>query len=265
MKTKNVLRELIRSGQPTIGTHVHVVWGGMAEVIGHSGTIDYVEFAGQYAPFDLFALENFARAVDLHDHMSSMMKLNQQPRTFLAERAISSGIQNLLFADIRTVEDAREAVASMRPETPEAGGVKGITDSRDAGYVFPGRSPAEHVKMMEEGVVALMIEKKQAVEDLEKILAVPGVDMVQFGPSDHSMSIGIPGKEDDPAVKEAERYTIEAAIKMGIRPRVEIERAEEAEPYIEMGVRDFCIGWDLRTVYNHCREQGGALAQTLGR
>ena len=45
-KKKNVLRELINAGKPTIGTHVHSIWPGVAEVIGHSGTIDYVEFVG---------------------------------------------------------------------------------------------------------------------------------------------------------------------------------------------------------------------------
>jgi 4-hydroxy-2-oxoheptanedioate aldolase len=42
-------------------------------------------------------------------------------------------------------------------------------------------------------VVAVMIEKASAVENLEAMLSVKGVDMVQFGPAHYSMSIGIPG------------------------------------------------------------------------
>ncbi len=106
-KKRNVLRELLKAGKPTLGTHVHVIWPGIVEVIGYSRAIDYIEFAGEYAPFDLFSLENFGRAIDLFDHMSSMMKIDQQPKGYLASRAIGSGIQNLLFADIRTVEDAK--------------------------------------------------------------------------------------------------------------------------------------------------------------
>ncbi|MEE8363926.1 MAG: 2,4-dihydroxyhept-2-ene-1,7-dioic acid aldolase, partial [Dehalococcoidia bacterium] len=63
MRTNNPLRDLIEAGKPTIGTHAHVIWGGMVEAIGHSGMMDYIEFSGQYAPYDLFALENFGRAV----------------------------------------------------------------------------------------------------------------------------------------------------------------------------------------------------------
>ena len=61
MKSKNVLRELIKADKPTIGTHTFSQWPGIAEVIGFSGTMDYIEFSGQYAPYDLFSLENFGR------------------------------------------------------------------------------------------------------------------------------------------------------------------------------------------------------------
>ena len=71
-----------------------------------------MEFVGEYAPYDLFALENLGRAVDTFPHMSAMMKIEQQPRTYLAVRAIGSGIQNVLFADPRTVDDVRECVRS---------------------------------------------------------------------------------------------------------------------------------------------------------
>ena len=265
MKTKNVLRELMREGKPTIGTHAYVQWPGIAEVIGHSGAIDYVEFAGQYAPYDLFSLENFGRAVDLFDHMTAMMKLDQSPRTYLAERAIGSGIQNLLFADIRSVDDAREAVAAMRPETPEAGGVKGVAGTRDMGYVAPGITLMDYVRFLEDGVVALMIEKKGAVDNLEEILSVGGVDMVQFGAADYSMSIGVAGQYDHPDVKKAETYTIETALRMGVNPRVEVVKWQDAEPYLKMGVKDFAIGTDISIVYDFCKEQGGELARVLGR
>jgi len=114
----NRLRELLRAGKPTLGTHVHSAWPATIELVGHSGLFDYVEFAGEYAPYDLFALENLARAVDTFPHLSAMMKIEQQPRTYLGVRAIGSGIQNLLFADPRTPADVAECVAAVRAEAP---------------------------------------------------------------------------------------------------------------------------------------------------
>jgi 2-keto-3-deoxy-L-rhamnonate aldolase RhmA len=263
-KRKNVLRNLLRAGKPSLGTHVHVIWPGVVEVIGHSGAMDYIEFSAEYAPFDLFSLENFGRAFDLFDHLSSMMKIDQEPRGYLASRAIGSGIQNLLFADIRTVADAKIAVASARADTPGTAGLMGAGMRRDVGYVL-GAGSRGYVKQLEEGVIALMIEKQSAVDRLEEILSVKGIDMVQFGPADYSMSIGLPGQWDHPRVKEAERYTIETALRKGIAPRVELSDFRNAEPYLKMGVKHFCIGWDVDTLFRWCKEQGTAFSKALGR
>ena len=99
---RNRLRELLDADQPSLGTHLLCSWPSIAELVGHSGAFDYIEFVAEYAPYDLYALENLGRAVDLFDHMSSMMKIEQEPRTYLAIRAIGSGIQNVLFADPRS-------------------------------------------------------------------------------------------------------------------------------------------------------------------
>ena len=263
-KKRNILRDLLKAGKPTLGTHVHVIWPGIVEVIGHSGAIDYIEFSGEYAPFDLQSLENFGRAIDLFSHLSSMMKIDQEPKVYLASRAIGSGIQNLLFADIRTVGDAKEAIASARADMPKTEGLMGAGMRRDIGYVL-GPGSREYVRQLEEGVVALMIEKQSAVEHLEEILSIRGIDMIQFGPADYSMSIGLPGQWNHPRVKEAERYAIETALKKGIAPRVELRDFKDAEPYLKMGVKHFCIGWDVDTLYRWCKEQGEAFSKVFGR
>ena len=262
MKRRNVLREKLDKGEPTIGTHCLSIWPAIAEVAGRSGTIDYVEFVGEYGPYDLPSLENFGRAIDLFDHMSSMMKIEQQPRTYLTVRAIGSGIQNVLFADIRDPDDAREAVRATRADTPETAGVAGAGSRRDTGYGH--LSLKDYISQLEDAVVALMIEKESAVENLEEVLSVGGVDMVQFGPSDYSMSIGLPDQYDHPKVKQAEQRTIETALKMGVAPRAEIDDYSQAAPYIEMGVKDFCIGTDLAIIHDYCKVQGAGLAKALG-
>ena len=101
----NKIRELLRADQPTIGTHVHSSWPSVTEIVGHTGMFDYVEFVSEYAPFDLHGLENICRAAELHG-LSSMIKVDQAPRSFLAQRAIGAGFQSVLFADCRTVADA---------------------------------------------------------------------------------------------------------------------------------------------------------------
>ena len=54
---------------------------------------------------------------------------------------------------------------------------------------------------------------------------------------------------------------IEMALKMGMRPRVEIGSFEQAKPFIDMGVKDFCIGWDISIVAEWSRKQKAGLAE----
>ncbi|UCC15882.1 MAG: hypothetical protein JSU58_05770, partial [Dehalococcoidales bacterium] len=185
----NRLRELLNEGKPTIGTHVMCPWPGVVEVIGHSGVFDYIEYVGEYSSFSLEQLDNFGRAIELFPRMSSMMKVEEQTRGFIAMRSIDAGIQNVLFTDCRCAEDVEECVRYVRSETPEAGGIHGFGTRRSTGYGGYA-SLEEWTKAMDNVVIAIMIEKKGAMENLEEILSVKGVDMVQFGSSDYSISIG---------------------------------------------------------------------------
>jgi len=258
----NKLRQLLNEGKPTFGTHVICPWPGMVEVIGHSHAFDYIEYVGEYSPFGLEQLDNFGRAIDLFPEMSSMMKVEEQTRGFIAQRSIDSGIQNVLFTDVRSADDARECVRLVRSETPEAGGIHGCGMRRNVGYVLEGGSKA-WTEALNDTVIALMIEKKGAMDELEEILSVEGVDMVQFGPSDYSISIGVPGQGGHEDVRGAHQRMIEMALKMGVHPRIELGSFEQAKYYLDMGVRHFCIGWDIRTIFSWCKQQGAAIREFM--
>jgi 4-hydroxy-2-oxoheptanedioate aldolase len=256
----NRLRQLLNEGKPTIGTHLISPWPGMIEIIGHSGVFDYVEYVAEYSPFSLDQLEHWGRTIELFPNMSSMIKIEELCRAWVAPRAIDSGIQNVLFADVRTAEEARECVRLVRPETPEAGGVHGVGMRRNVGYVIENGKQA-WVDAMNDVVIVLMIEKKGAIENLEAILDVEGIDMVQFGGGDYSVSIGQPGGGRGEETREAYSYLIDLALKKGVHPRVELGGLEQAQRYLDMGVRHFCVGWDLTTLFRWCRDQGQVMEE----
>ena len=246
---RNQLREKLNAGQPTVGTHILSCWPTLVELIGHSGQYDYVEFTAEYAPFDMHDLDNLGRAFEVAN-LGGMIKIEQTQYTHQAMRAIGSGFQSVLFADIRSVEDAKTAVNAVRAETTIVPGARGrgllgVGMRRDVGVVRHGGQPA-YVEALNDVVIAIMVEKKSCVDNLEAILSVPGIDMVQFGGSDFSMSIGKPAQYNDPEVVAAEKYTIETALKMGKNPRVELRDPGQAAKYLDMGVQHFCIGWDVR-------------------
>src|SRR5262249_10649138 len=74
-------------------------------------------FTAEYSPFDMHDLDNLGRALELKD-LAGMIKVEQTQWTHQAMRAIGSGFQSVLFADLRTVADAHACVAAVRAETP---------------------------------------------------------------------------------------------------------------------------------------------------
>jgi 4-hydroxy-2-oxoheptanedioate aldolase len=260
---KNRLRELLDRGSPSVGTHLMSTWPTITELVGQTGQFDYVEFVAEYAPWTMHDLDNLGRAIELFPDFSGMIKIEQDTRGHLAMRAIGSGLQNVLFADVRTVEDARQCVRSVRAEHPGQAGLHGVGLRRDARTVLHVGAPG-WIDALASSVVALMIEKRQAVEDLDAILDVPGVDMVQFGPADYAMSMGLSRVDDAEKVRQVERDVIAAALRHGVAPRAEIADAGSADYYLELGVRHFCVGHDVGILHNWFSEQGARMRSVLG-
>ena len=140
---------------------------------------------------------------------------------------------------------------------------------------FGGGEHEHYVRALRDVVVAVMFEERETLEHLDEILAVPGIDMVQFGPSDFAMSAGVAQPrlvadgprvwEADQVVKNAELRVIEATLAAGVHPRAEIKKPEQSRFYVDLGVRHFSMGTDLGILANWLRTEGGALRAELDR
>lgn len=256
----NYFRALLNQGSPTNGTRLSSTWPVYTELVGISKNFDYVEFLAEYAPFSELDLENLARAAELHG-IATMIKVDFQNRGYMAQRAVSAGFQAVNFVDHRNADEVRETIRMMKPETPQDRGCFGFPNRRFIGCV-PYADQMAHAQRLRDTVLCFMIEKGEAVDNIEAICSVPGVDMVQFGPSDYSMSRGWSRNEHQKECDEAERYVIETALKHGVAPRCEIATPAEAEKYIKMGVKHFCLG-DQIQVLRKFWEGDGALMREM--
>lgn len=122
---------------------------------------------------------------------------------------------------------------------------------------------AAYVQSVADTVLAFMIEKKGAVDNLEEILEEPGVEMIQWGGSDYSMNIGHPGQADHPDVVSAKLKTFTTAIRMGIPVRAEIASADQAKEYLDLGVRHFSVGTDIAILFNFWKREGEGILRAL--
>jgi hypothetical protein len=168
--------------------------------------------------------------------MTAMMKIEQQPRTYFAVRAIGAGIPNVLFADPRTVDNVRECVRAVRAETPATGGIHGVGMRRG---LRGGRG-------------------------LARVRAGP---RGRGGGGDDREGLGggaIPGQWEHPRVKEAEARVIKTALRLGVAPRVEIDTPDQAKPYLDMGVKHFRMGWDVGILFDGLKGNGAKLRAMMG-
>src|SRR5437899_6514057 len=135
---ENHFRKLLREGKPTLGTRLQSSWPTATEIVGRSQQFDYVEFLAEYAPYDLYALDNLGRAIELYPNFTGLIKMERSAQAHVAVRAMAAGIQNLLFTDVRSAHDAEECIRIAKPEVPGSIG----TAVNDAGRGAHGGATA---------------------------------------------------------------------------------------------------------------------------
>ena len=257
---QNIIRQKLQNGEPTLSTHIHSVWPAEIEALGHTGLYDYVEFVAEYGPSDLHDLDNMCRAAELFN-MGSMIKIDQSLMPFLAQRGIGAGFGSVLFTDVRSIEEVTECITAALPDHPDHKGLYGVATRRNS-YMGYGGSQ-EYVDSVADTVLAFMIEKKGAVDNLEQILSEERVEMVQWGGADFSMNIGQPRNMSHPDVVAAKKRTFEVAISMGVPPRAEIESSDETKEYLDMGVRHFSVGTDITILHNYWKKEGEQIVRAI--
>ncbi len=257
MMKQNKLRQILKEGRPSVATRIWTTEPFFVECLGSTGNYDYLEFVAEYSPFGQRDMETITMAAELHD-MGSMIKIDFQNRGYVAQKAIGAGFHAILFTDCRNAGEVRESIRLVKPETMEDGGGFGYPIRRFIGFQ-PRLTQMDHAQRLRDVVVAFMIEKYSSAEDIEAICSVPGVDMIQFGGSDYSLSRGWNAKDHTEEVREAQKRVIEVALKHGVQPRCEIQSVEAAQWYIDLGVRHFCLGDQFVQLQNFWTQEGGSM------
>jgi 2-keto-3-deoxy-L-rhamnonate aldolase RhmA len=243
----NTLRQKLAAGRPTVGTHYLSADPDLPEIIGDTGLFDYAEYCAEYSAFDMPLLFHMARAGQCAN-LPLMIKLDQEAQGFWAQAALGAGFKAILFTDVRSAECVAACHRCIRADTPATGGLMGVKLRRPA---MTGYDPEGYLADLASIVFVIMIEKNLAVDNLDRVLSAAqalGVDMTQWGPADFGLSRGQPQLMASPEIRPFEELVIRKSIEYGVPPRIEIAEVEQADRYVQLGVRHFCIGWD-RFIY----------------
>ena len=170
-----------------IGTHVTFSDMAIAEEMGMLG-FEFVWIEGEHSPLDKQTILDHIIGCKAGNTASFVRIPWNDP--VLAKPVLDMGPDGIIFPFICTAEEARAAVAACR-YPPK--GIRGYGPKRANRY---GTLPnSEYIEGVESSFLKIMqIEHVDAVNNLEEILAVDGVDTVVVGPSDLSCSLGLTGQ-----------------------------------------------------------------------
>ena len=244
------LRHRIRAGEPLIGTWVTLGDPALIEVLGGSG-FDFLLLDGEHAPLDERTL--LAQAIAAKAAGVPVMYRVRSNETARLKIALDLGVDAVMVPWVNTAEDARQAVAATRyPPLGE----RGIGPWRASNYYA---EQWEYVKSANEEVaLVIQIEQARAIEALEEILAVEGIDAAYIGPADLGASLGVMGGPDpklDAAIDRIATLCRSASMSLGI----DVGQPGQIPGFRAQGLSLFTYGLDVA----YLAEGAGTAAATL--
>jgi 2-keto-3-deoxy-L-rhamnonate aldolase RhmA len=160
---------------------------------------------------------------------------------YLVKQALDAGAHGVLAPLVSTAEDARTLVryAKYPPE-----GVRGAAAAAASRYGLELKSYLREANGRT--VVGVQIETRAALEHLDAIASVDGVDLLFVGPQDLTLSLGLGDDRSNPRVRDAMRDVVAACERHGKTPGTLVIDPEEKRVALELGFRFVSLAADLR-------------------
>jgi 2-keto-3-deoxy-L-rhamnonate aldolase RhmA len=197
MKNADNLKEKIRSGKMTIGSWLSIDNEITAEILAKMG-FDWLTVDMEHSAIDLNMVQKMVRVIELSG-VHPLVRVSENDAN-LIKQVMDTGAHGIIVPMVKTAEDAHRAVQAVH--YPPKGN-RGVGLSRAQGY---GLSFEKYRQWLsKESIVIAIIEHIDAINNLEEILSVEGIDATMIGPYDLSGSMGFPG--------QFERRDVQACIK----------------------------------------------------
>ena len=225
LRDVEVFRKALHSEQGAFGPFMITSDPAFVEAAGYAG-YDFVLLDMEHGPGTFENLQNLVRAANV----AGVCPVVRVPRgtDIWIDQALDVGAGAVMIPQIDTAEQARIAVSPR--------GTRGTCRFvRSAAYgAIPG---ADYFAKAQDTMVILQAEGQKAIDNLDDILSVEGVDIVFVGPYDLSASLGIIGQINHPKVMELIGEICRKAAAKGVQVGCFADSAESGRRLLEMGVR----------------------------
>jgi len=234
---ENSFKRALRAGKPQIGLWSSLSSNYTVEVIAGAG-FDWILLDSEHSPVDIEnLLTQLQAAAPYPSHPVVRVPWNDM---VTIKRVLDIGAQSLLVPYVSTAEEARATVSHTR--YPPAG-VRGVAGTTRATRF--GRIPDYARRAHEEICVLVQVETQGALNNIEAISAIDGVDGVFIGPADLHASLGHPGEIANPKVKPLIDDAIRRIRKAGKAPGILTPNEADARHWLDCGALFVAVGADV--------------------
>ncbi len=200
------LKKALREKQLTIGSWITLAHPAIAEIMADAG-FDWLTVDMEHSVITIREAEELIRIIALKGK-TALVRLTGNDSSQI-KRVMDAGAHGVIVPMVNSHEQAEAAVRAVK--YPPAG-TRGVGLARAQKY---GAGFEEYVEWLEdESVVIAQIEHIDAINNIESILSVEGIDGTIIGPYDLSASMGKPGKFEDSDVKAAIAHYEEVSVKL---------------------------------------------------
>jgi 2-dehydro-3-deoxyglucarate aldolase len=238
----NGFRAALRDCKPQIGCWTSLASPIVTELLGVVG-FDWMLLDAEHAPNDAITL--MPQLMSLKDSVSAPVVRPPANDSVVLKRLLDGGFVNFLIPFVDNAEQAARAVASTR-YPPQ--GVRGVSVGH-RGNRFG--TVANYFEIANDNIcVAVQIESRDAVENIDEIAAVEGVDALFVGPSDLAANYGHLGDPNHPDVQAAIARVFERAKAAGKASGILAPVQADAERYLGMGASMVAVCADIGMLRN---------------
>ncbi len=231
----DTFRTRLLRGDVLMGAMVTLPTAATAEILADAG-FDWLFIDGEHAPLETGDILAILQAVG---HKISCVVRVPACDEVPIKRVLDLGADGIIVPQVNTAEQAADAVRFAR--YAPAGG-RGVGLARAHGY---GARFKEYLETANDNVaVIVQAEHADAVENIDAIVRVPGVDAIQLGPYDLSASLGMMGMIHDPVVTAAIDRVTGSCRSAGMPLGQFGVSASAVQPYIEQGYTLITAGVD---------------------
>ena len=232
----NRLKRALSEGRQQIGLWSSLAHNVTVEIIAGSG-FDWLLLDTEHAPNELPMVHNQLQAME--GGTATAVVRPAWNDAVILKRLLDIGVQNFLVPFVQTEEEARRAVAATR-YPPD--GIRGVAVAIRANRWGRVQDYARHANA-EIGLI-VQLETRRALQNLEAIAGVDGIDGLFIGPSDLAADLGHPGDNRHPDVRAAIEDAIARIIKTGKFAGILAPVEADARHWLERGCRFVAVGND---------------------